>query len=159
MEYQQEITKVTIGHGKKAFTIGGQNVLPFMSDKKTPAGLLVSEKGLGLPEITEKELKSHFDGPVEQAVFFSEKYGPDFLEVQLLTEESVLQFLPEILEKVDVPLILSGNGDDPKTDNALLKKGGEIAEGKNLLLRSVTPENYKSVAAAALAGLAMAVTG
>ncbi len=56
----------------------------------------------------------------------------------------------EVLKAVGVPLILWGCGDDQK-DNEVMPKVSEAAKGENVLLGTVTENNYKSLTAIALA--------
>jgi acetyl-CoA decarbonylase/synthase complex subunit delta len=56
----------------------------------------------------------------------------------------------DLLKKIDLPLIILGSGDDAK-DNLVLPACCEAAKGERCLVGSAMQDNYKTLAAAALA--------
>ena len=64
--------------------------------------------------------------------------------------EECARFVSSLLEKVSVPLIIIGSGDDAK-DNLVMPACSEAAKSERCLLGCATQENYKTLAASALA--------
>lgn len=59
--------------------------------------------------------------------------------------EEEAAFIKELLNKVDLPLIILGSGDDAK-DNLLLPACSEAAKGERCLIGSAVQDNYKTIA-------------
>lgn len=64
--------------------------------------------------------------------------------------ENEAAFIKALLKEVDVPLIITGCGDDTK-DNEVLVACSEVSKGEHCLIGSCVQDNYKTLAAAALA--------
>ncbi len=64
--------------------------------------------------------------------------------------EEEAAFIKELLNKVDLPLIILGSGDDAK-DNLLLPACSEAAKGERCLIGSAVQDNYKTIALSLLA--------
>ena len=64
--------------------------------------------------------------------------------------EACAKFISQLLKKVDVPLIISGCGDDAK-DNLVLPLCCEAAKNERCLIGSAVQDNYKTLVAAVLA--------
>ena len=72
---------------------------------------------------------------------------PDFSDK---SPDEEAAFIKKLLSKVNVPLIILGSGNDAK-DALLLPVCAEIAKGERSLIGSATQDNYKAIAASALA--------
>ncbi len=64
--------------------------------------------------------------------------------------EEEAEFIKKLIKKINLPLIITGCGDDDK-DAILLPACAEAAKGERCLIGSATQENYKAIASSALA--------
>ncbi|MBD3192704.1 MAG: acetyl-CoA decarbonylase/synthase complex subunit delta [Candidatus Heimdallarchaeota archaeon] len=152
MNFEGKITEVILGSKEQAITIGGQASLPFIGPRKIPAiGLVLSDEGVQLPRgVPNPYPKVCINDLISWAKYCEKNYPVNALMVKFSNETKAPQLLEELINAISVPLIISGSGEREK-DKEIIKKCGEIAEGENLLLCSVELEDYKSIAATALA--------
>jgi acetyl-CoA decarbonylase/synthase complex subunit delta len=99
------------------------------------------------------------DKPGEMARKCVEEYGAQLISVRLdgthpdkgdKTPEEAAEVVREVLDSVGVPLILTGHANFEK-NNAVMRRVAEVAAGENCLLNWVEKDNYKTIAAVALA--------
>lgn len=64
--------------------------------------------------------------------------------------EEEAEFIKKLFKKISLPFIIIGSGDDGK-DSLLLPACAEAAKGERCLIGSATQDNYKTIAASALA--------
>ncbi|MBN1329332.1 MAG: acetyl-CoA decarbonylase/synthase complex subunit delta [Candidatus Heimdallarchaeota archaeon] len=151
LSFNGKVTEVKIGAGKKAITLGGQTSLPFLDlDNPPKLALHISDLGLLYPNGVSNSSQEYQDDLVEWAIFYERNYDFDALHINFNDIEIVRNSLPELIKKIPLPLIISGpgrKGDEQK----ILRLCGELTEGKNILLCSAELEDYKPIAATALA--------
>lgn len=152
MNFEGKITEVKLGSKDQTVTIGGQTSLPFIGPRKLPAiGLVLSDEGIQFPKGVQNPYPKESANDLISWAKYCEKNHPiNALMVRFTHEEKAPQLLEELVNTVSLPLIISGSGEREK-DKEIIKKCGEIAEGENLLLCSAELEDYKSIAATALA--------
>jgi acetyl-CoA decarbonylase/synthase complex subunit delta len=164
IRYTGKIREVTIGTGKKAVTIGGEDCYPFH----------LFEGGMPNPpriafEVWDHEPQEWQDWAVEpfrdvihDPVLWARKcvdvYGAEMIVLQLKSAdpnglnrdvEEVVEVVKKVSDAVDVPLIVWGTANDEK-DAALLRRVEEVCEGKNVAIGPVSDKNYKQVGAMAI---------
>lgn len=171
-KWQGKILEVTIGATRAeggtraaAITVGGQAGLPFLTQEgAAPHRPQVAfEVWDTAPADWPEELKVHyrdcFNDPPAWAQKCVKKFKATMLCVRLAgahpdsgnrSAEEEAAFIRSVLKKVDVPLIITGCGDDDK-DNAVLPACAEAAKGERCLFGSAVQDNYKTLVAACLA--------
>jgi len=108
-------------------------------------------------------LKKPFEGVLDNTAAWAQKCVKDFsadlicLKLQGIhpdtenkSPEDAAKTVKEVLQKVDVPLIILGCGDNEK-DSAVLPKCSEAAKGEKCLIGSAVQENYRTLVASCLA--------
>lgn len=144
---------------------GGENSLPLLfSEGALPHKPHVSFEVWDIPpEDWPQELSSQYAGVIGDPLAWAQKcvqeYKAESLTLRLAgahpdlgdrAPEEEARLVSDILKKVGVPLIIVGCGDDSK-DNLVLPACSEAARGERCLLGSAVQDNYKTLAAAALA--------
>ena len=88
-----------------------------------------------------------------------EEYGAELISIRLegthpekgnKTADEAVEIVKQVLESVKVPLIISGHSNFEKI-NEVMKKVCAATAGENCLINYVETDNYKTIAAAALA--------
>jgi len=117
---------------------------------------LVSEK---YPPILKEIYKDTLEQPAEMARACVEKHGADLISVRLegthpekgnRTADEAVEVVKAVLEKVNVPLIITGHSHFEK-NNEVMKSVAQAFAGENLLLNWVEQDNYRTIAGAAMA--------
>ncbi|MDD2752169.1 MAG: acetyl-CoA decarbonylase/synthase complex subunit delta [Candidatus Omnitrophica bacterium] len=158
-------TKKDAGSRAKTISVGGQASLPLLFNEGAiphkpaiafeiwdtppvdwPAGLVQAYKDgskdtLAWAEICAKEFKA------DLLCLKLQGAHPDFGNK---TADQEAKLVSQLLKKVDLPLVISGCGDDAK-DNQVLPAACEAAKGERCLIGSAVQDNYKTLAAAVLA--------
>jgi acetyl-CoA decarbonylase/synthase complex subunit delta len=171
-KWQGKVCEVKIGATKneggsraKIIKLGGEGTLPFLF----PEGNLVNRPVIAFetwdiapqdwPEELSKFYADDFGDPLAWAEKCVKKYQAEMLCLRLQgahpdfgnkTPEEEAKLVSGLLKKVDVPLIILGSGDDEK-DNLVIPACCEAAKGERCLVGSAVQDNYKTLAAAALA--------
>lgn len=158
------IREVTIGEGENAVTVGGESALPFHSwEGEMPHKPAIAMEVFDVaPEEWPDALLRHFgdvlSDPAAWAKRCVEQFQADMICIQLTgtdpggadrSPEEAAVTVKAVAEAVNVPLVILGTGSLEK-DGEVLKKVGEVVQGKRVLLGPAMQENYKSVAASAL---------
>ncbi|MDD5436518.1 MAG: acetyl-CoA decarbonylase/synthase complex subunit delta [Candidatus Omnitrophica bacterium] len=160
------INSVEIGvSGKKVVTIGGESAMPFLFDEgnmpnapRVALEILDSEPA-EWPEELIRPFGDSLKDPVGWAVKCVKDFGAGILCVRLQSThpdygskdaDHVIPILKSIIKETAVPLIVIGGGDDER-DNIVLPKVSQALKGENCLLGIATQNNYKTLAATALA--------
>jgi len=164
-KYSGKISEVVIGLGRGAVKIGGQTCMPFYNwEGETPNPPQIAfgiwdadtEKW---PEPLKEPYQDVLNDPAKWALKDVSEFGAEILCLRLQSTdpngknaepESVLPAIEKILKAVEVPLIVSGVA-SPQKDASVLAAVAQKFEGKNLLLWPAEQDNYKQVAAAAMA--------
>jgi len=160
------IRTVTLGAGsRRAVTVGGGNALPL----HTWEGSFPHRPVLAL-EITDVDPRGWVDAarepwegvlgqPAAAARRAVEEYGADLLMLHLAgthpdrgnrTPEQAAADARAVLDSVSVPLIVKGPGAGQK-QNEVLARVAEQCQGEGLVLHSACQEDYKTLAAVAVA--------
>ncbi len=167
-----KITEVAIGATPEqggtrsgSVTIGGSSALPFhFFEGEFPHPPVVAMEVFDkvpakYPESLADLYRDVIDKPAEMAKKCVEEYGADLISVRLegthpekgnRSADEAVEVVKQVLESVKVPLIITGHGHYEKT-NEVMKKVCDVTAGENCLINFVETDNYKTIAAAALA--------
>lgn len=111
------------------------------------------------PDVLAEPYKDVMGSPGDWARKCVDDFGADLICVKFdgihpdkgdKDAEHAVKVTQEVLQAVGVPVILWGCGQDEK-DNEVMPKVSEAAKGENVLLGTVTEDNYKALTAIALA--------
>ena len=162
--YSGKIYNVQIGSGAKAVTIGGASALPFLGFEGTfPNKPAVALEVMDIapddwPETLKKAVGGEGSDPVKWAKFCQQQ-GADMVALRLLgahpdqknkSAEEVAKVAADVAAAIDIPLIILGCGQAEK-DSQVLQAAANATRGKNCAIGKAVEENYKTVAAAAMA--------
>jgi acetyl-CoA decarbonylase/synthase complex subunit delta len=162
--YSGKIFNVQLGVGAKAATIGGASALPFLAfegafpNKPAVALEVMDIAPEDWPETLQKAVGGASSSPVSWAKFCQEQ-GADMVALRLIgthpdqknkSPEEAAKTAAEVAGAIDVPLIILGSGHIEK-DSQVLQAVASATRGKNCAIGKAVEENYKTVAAAAMA--------
>ena len=162
--YSGKIFNVQLGAGAKAVTIGGANALPFLGFEGTfPNRPAVALEVMDItpddwPETLKKAIGGEAANPVQWAKF-CQKSGADLVALRLMgahpdqqnkSAEEVAKVAADVAAAIDIPLMILGCGQAEK-DTQVLQAAAAATRGKNCAIGKAVEENYKTVAAAAMA--------
>ena len=162
--YSGKIYNVQLGTGAKAVTIGGANALPFLGfEGSFPNRPAVALEVMDImpddwPETLKKALGNEAANPVSWAKF-CQKSGADMVALRLMgthpdqknkTPEEAAKIAADVAAAIDIPLIILGCGHAEK-DTQVLQAAAAATRGKNCAIGKAVEENYKTIAAAAMA--------
>jgi len=162
--YSGKIFNVQLGTGAKAATIGGASALPFLAFEGTfPNKPAVALEVMDIapedwPETLQKAVGGASSSPVSWAKFCQEQ-GADMIALRLIgthpdqknkSPEEAAKTAAEVAGAIDIPLIILGSGHIEK-DSQVLQAVASATRGKNCAIGKAVEENYKTVAAAAMA--------
>ncbi len=167
-----KIIEVTIGatpeNGgtrSKTVTIGGSTGLPFhFFEAEFPHPPVVAMEVFDLlpnkyPDSLREYYQDVLDQPGDMALRCVEEFGAELISVRLegthpekgnKSVEEAVEVVNQVLEKVRVPLIITGHSHFEK-NNEVMKKVCEVTAGENCLINYVETNNYKTIAASCLA--------
>jgi len=162
--YKGKVAEVTIGKGKRAVTIGGENVLAL--NQAFDEGAFPHPPKIAL-EVWDMEpqnwapwvLEPYKDVAADPAAWAKrcEELGADFVFFYLISAdpnekdtspEQTAELVKRVYEAVSIPMIVYTTGNENK-DPAVLAKVAEALSGENLLLGPVIKENFEPIANAA----------
>ena len=162
--YSGKINNVQLGSGAKAVTIGGASALPFLGfEGSFPNRTAVALEVMDItpddwPETLKKAIGGEAANPVQWAKF-CQKSGADMVALRLMgahpdqknkSAEEVAKIAAEVAAAIDIPLIILGCGQVEK-DTQVLQAVANATRGKNCAIGKAVEENYKTIAAAAMA--------
>lgn len=162
--YSGKIYTVQLGTGAKAVTIGGASALPFLGFEGTfPNRPAVALEIMDIapddwPESLKKAIGGAGSSPVAWAKFCQQN-GADMVALRLMgthpdqqnkSPEEAAKVAAEVAAAIDIPLIILGSGAVEK-DTQVLQAAAAATRGKNCAIGKAVEENYKTVAAAAMA--------
>lgn len=145
--------------------VGGAKALPFhqfegeVGNKPAIAAHIVDTPPVEWPEVLRKEYESVYNDVGAWAKKCVDELGVAMIALSLdgihpdkgnLDEAHAVEVVTKLKESVGVPLIVWGCG-FPEKDNAILPKISQALKGEKVLLGSATQDNYKTIAAVALA--------
>ena len=162
--YSGKINNVQLGSGAKAVTIGGASALPFLGFEGTfPNKPAVALEVMDIaPDDWPETLKKAIGGESANAVQwakFCQKSGADMVALRLMgahpdqknkSADEVAKVAAEVAAAIDIPLIILGCGHVEK-DTQVLQAVANATRGKNCAIGKAVEENYKTIAAAAMA--------
>lgn len=158
-------TKEEGGTRAHVIKVGGQATLPFLfeeaeiSHPPVIAFEIWDIAPIDWPQELTRTWEDVFKDPLAWAEKCVKEYKAELLCVKLQgahpdfrdkAGDEEAKFISQLLQKVDVPLIILGCGDDTK-DNLVLPACCEAVKGERCLVGSAVQDNYKTLAAAALA--------
>ena len=162
--YKGKIVEVTIGTGKRAVKIGGENVLAF--NQAFDEGAFPNPPKLAL-EVWDMEpqnwapwaLEPYKDVASDPAAWAKrcEELGADLIYFYLISAdpnekdtspEKAAELVKRVYEAISIPMIVYTTGNDTK-DPAVLAKVAEVLSGENLLLGPVVKDDFEPIANAA----------
>ena len=153
------------GTRQSTVTLGGASGMPYLhfdgEHPRPPAiAMEVYDRPLArYPAVLADLYGDLLQRPVDMARRCVEEHGADLISVRLegthpekgdLSAEQASELVGEVLATVGVPLMVVGHSHFERT-NEVLRKVAEDHAGERLLLGWVEPDNYRTVAAAALA--------
>ena len=162
--YSGKIYNVQLGTGAKTVTIGGANALPFLGfEGSFPNRPAVALEVMDItpddwPETLRKALGNEAANPVQWAKF-CQKNGADMVALRLMgthpdqknkSPEEAAKIAADVAAAIDIPLVILGSGHVEK-DTQVLQAVAAATRGKNCAIGKAVEENYKTVAAAAMA--------
>jgi len=158
-----KVEELSIGAGAKTVTLGGAGTLPFLDFEGAvphPPRL-----ALELHDSVNPDWNPHLKNiwgtlSLEEWIKIIESLSPDLICVRHVSADpdtgnasagEVCRNLEKILALTDYPLIITGCG-NPLKDQEILPALAETAKGRNALIGVCTQDNYRTLAAAAVAG-------
>ncbi|MDI3280826.1 MAG: acetyl-CoA decarbonylase/synthase complex subunit delta [Bacillota bacterium] len=152
------------GGGKRSVTVGGEGALPFLAlegplPHRPALALEVRDELPDWPQVLRDALGPSCHDPVAWARRCEEEWGAELICLRLSGASpegknkgvsEVVALVRDLSGAIQSPLIILGCGDVEK-DNALFPKVAEALAGQRCLLGPVTKDNYKTIAAAAMA--------
>jgi acetyl-CoA decarbonylase/synthase complex subunit delta len=145
-------------------TIGGGSALPFLAfegsfPNKPAVALEVTDIAPDdWPEMVKKAVSGAASNPVSWAKFCQQQ-GADVVALRLIgthpdqqnkSADEAAKIAAEVASAIDIPLIILGSGHVEK-DTQVLQAAAAATRGKNCTIGKAVEENYKTVAAAAMA--------
>lgn len=158
-------TKEEGGTRGNTVKIGGEKTLPFllnegpMPHKPQVAFEIWDSPPVDWPKELTQSYGDALSDPVEWAQLCVDKHKARILCLRLQAAHpdfgdrapaQEAKLITQLLNKVSVPLIILGSGDDHK-DNLLLPACSEAAKGQRCLIGNAVQDNYKTLVAACLA--------
>ena len=159
--YTGRVKEVTIGNGRKAVRVGGQNILPLHYFEGAAANRCVV--ALEVDDNGASGWAGHVAGPFRDVVHDPLKWakrcmemGADLVCLHLEGTDpqgankpaaEAAALVKEITGGLDAPLVVYGCGDDKK-DVEVLTAVAEACKGDNLLIGPAVKENYEAIARA-----------
>ena len=164
-KFKNTINTVTIGTGENAVTVGGHTGLPFLYEEAELPNppVIALDVYDEVPERWTDTLKDSLDrdligDPVEWAKMAEEldvdlvslRFTRHAAEEDPASPEECAELAKAINDAVDKPLVIWGSGDEGP-DNKLFPEVSQILAGEQCLIGSATEDNYKTLAATAIA--------
>ncbi len=161
--YSGKIYNVQLGTAKPV-TIGGASALPFLGfEGSFPNKPAIALEVMDIapddwPETLKKALGGEAANPVSWAKF-CQKAGADIVALRLLgthpdqknkRADEAAKVAADVAAAIDIPLVVLGCGQAEK-DSQVLTAVANATRGKNLAIGKAVEENYKTIAAAAMA--------
>lgn len=163
--YSGKIGETTIGTGKGAVKLGGEDSYPFHlfeGEIPNPPKIAMEvwdyDPSEEWPAAAVEPFKDVISSPDAWAKKCVDEYGADIIVLQLKSTdpngmdrgaEEASEVAKKVSDAIDVPLVLWGTANNQK-DEEVLKAISEKCEGKSLALGPVEEANHKGVGASAL---------
>lgn len=163
--YSGEIGETTVGTGKSAVRMGGQDSYPFhLFEGKMPNTPKIAMEVWDYdptgewPAAAIEPFKDVVSSPDAWAKKCVDEYGADMIVLQLKSidpngmnrgTDEATEVAKKVSGAIKVPLIVMGTASTQK-DEEVLKKISEACQGKNIALGPVEEGNHKGIGASAL---------
>ena len=163
--YSGKIGTTTIGTGKGALTLGGEDSYPFhLFEGKMPNPPKIGmeiwdyDPSKEWPAAAVEPFKDVMSSPEAWAKKCVKEYGADLIVLQMKSTDpngmdrkadEAATVAAKVIDAVEVPVVIWGTANNQK-DEEVLKKISEICHGKNASLSPVEEGNHKGVGASAL---------
>ncbi len=162
--YSGKIREIKLGKGDKAVTVGGETSYPFyLFEGEMPNLPKIAMEVWDCPpndwpEAALEPFHGVTDDPVAWAKKCIDNYGAEMIALQLISTDpnglnrgadEAAEVVKKVADAIDVPLIAWGCGDKEK-DSEVLRRVGEVCEGRNLIIGPVAEENHKRIGASAI---------
>lgn len=153
------------GTRTSSVTIGGAQALPFRhyegsTGHRPVIAMEVFDKiNKNYPQSLKDAYGEMINDPIAMARYCVDELGAELISVRLdgthpdngdKSPEEAVDLIQSVLKAVGVPLIITGPSNYEK-NNAVMKQIAGAFAGENLLLNWVETDNYKTIAAAAMA--------
>jgi acetyl-CoA decarbonylase/synthase complex subunit delta len=164
--YSGKIGTTTIGTGKGALTLGGEESYPFyVFEGKMPNPPKIAmeiwdyDPSKDWPAAAVEPFKEVISSPEAWAKKCVKDYGADLIVLQMKSidpngmdrkADEAAAVAKKVIDAVDVPVVVWGTANNQK-DEEVLKKISEACQGKKVSLSPVEEGNHKGVGASALA--------
>jgi len=164
--YSGHVNEITLGGGdRRSVPIGGARTIPHGGDREATGHKPVIAVDVldappeEWPPVLAEAYADVIDDPAAWAKKAVEQIGAELVCVKFdgihpdkgdRGADHAVEVAKNVLDAVEVPVILWGCGNADK-DNAVMPKVSEAAKGQNVLLGTVTEDNYKNLTAIALA--------
>jgi acetyl-CoA decarbonylase/synthase complex subunit delta len=164
--YSGKIGTTTIGTGKGALTLGGEESYPFyVFEGKMPNPPKIAmeiwdyDPSKDWPAAAVEPFKDVISSPEAWAKKCVKDYGADLIVLQMKSvdpngmdrkPDEAAAVAKKVIDAVNVPVVVWGTANNQK-DEEVLKKISEICQGKSVSLSPVEEGNHKGVGASALA--------
>ena len=163
--YTGKINVVKLGKDDTETAVGGEAALPFYNfegeipNKPIIAIEVYDAKPSDWPQVVSKYYSDVFDDPVKWAQKSIDEYGADAICLKLskinpdagdMSPEDAAEITKTVRESIGKPLIVYGTGPMEKIAE-VMKKISEKNKDSNILMGWVEEDNYKTMAAAAMA--------
>ena len=170
-KWSGKVREVTLGgNGRKQVTIGGETTLPFLHFEGTipNAPVVAIEIHDRPPHDWPKPLVEAWGDALNDPAAWAKKavgYGADVIQFYLKSAhpedantgpEEAKRNVSALLSAVDVPCIIIGT-DVADKDNDVMVAAGDAATGQRVALGNCVEKNYRTIAAACIAGGHVAV--
>ncbi|MFH1339411.1 MAG: acetyl-CoA decarbonylase/synthase complex subunit delta [Candidatus Omnitrophota bacterium] len=164
-KYSAKINEVVLGKEPKVIKIGGEEGLPFLfKEGKIPNRPRIAFEIWDVapsdwPEELAVQYKDVFKSPLEWAKKCVQEYNAQILCLKLQgahpdfgnrSPEEEAKLVGNLINKIDVPLVILGCGDDTK-DNEVLPVCSQAAQGRRCLFGDAVQDNYRTLTVAVLA--------
>jgi acetyl-CoA decarbonylase/synthase complex subunit delta len=163
--YSGKIGTTTIGTGKGALTLGGEESYPFyLFEGKMPNPPKIAmeiwdyDPSKEWPAAAVEPFKDVISSPEAWAKKCVKSYGADLIVLQMKSTDpngmdrkadEAAAVAKKVIDAVEVPVVIWGTANNQK-DEDVLKKISEMCHGKNVALSPVEEGNHKGVGASAL---------
>jgi acetyl-CoA decarbonylase/synthase complex subunit delta len=164
--YSGKIGTTTIGTGKGALTLGGEESYPFyVFEGKMPNPPKIAmeiwdyDPSKDWPVAAVEPFKDVISSPEAWAKKCVKDYGADLIVLQMKSidpngmdrkPDEAAAVAKKVIDAVNVPVVVWGTANNQK-DEEVLKKVSEVCQGKSVSLSPVEEGNHKGVGASALA--------
>ena len=163
--FSHQINTVTIGTGENAVEVGGHDGLPFLyeeAENPNPPVIAMDvfdKEPERWSDIYKESIgKDVLSDPVAWAER-GQELGVDLISLRFTrhaaeenpaSPEECAELAQAVNDAVDLPLVIWGSGDE-EPDNEMFPEVSQALSGEQCLIGAVTEDNYKAIAATAIA--------